>query len=271
MNWFKRQMLALSVALSNVEKNALGQGGEMLSDDINTVQRHKQGMLSDDLMQGRITQEVITLRARMYKVLEESENYGYSSGDRGNKRENKISDKIKGEPSDDYKVEMVVSNEKITSDFLSSIEDIDSKPISPIVIGRKILPKFKIEDYAKKLYIKDIGDGTKLFEFFITKYTDTYDKKTKFLIKEIEKSKHKPWSSDFLDIKEIGFITHNTLGVKNNLEFQYDVIEYNKIVDFDGNYVIKFKGVPIVDGVNILEKYSDEELDKKYANKEKRK
>jgi hypothetical protein len=268
--WFKNQMMAISVALSNVEKSALGQGGEMLTDDTNTVQRHRQGMLSDDLLQGRVTEEVITLRARIYKVLEATQSYNYATGERGYKVDLGVDKRIQGEPSDEYKVEMVVNNERITSDFLTSCDDIDAKQDVPIMIGRSITPKFKIEDYTKKLYIKNIGDDYKLLEFFINKYPDKYDKKTNFLIKDIEKAIKNPRVSDLLDINEIAFISHDTLGVLDFLEFKYDVIGFDKIVDYDGNYVIKFKCKTTVNGDNILEKYSDDELNERYKNKEKR-
>jgi hypothetical protein len=272
VSWFKNQMLALSVALSNVEKAALGQGGDMLSDDAKMVQRHRQGMLSDDLLHGKITQEVITLRARMYKVLEAAENYSYSDGERGFRKDRtKISKNIKGEPSDDYKVEMVFSNEKIPASFLEAADDVDTKPENAMVIDRSITPKFKIEDYTDKLYVKNIDEETKLLEFHINKYSDVYDKKTVFLINDIKKAIKNPRVSDLLDIDRITFITYNTLGVKNFMEFQYDVIGFHKIIEHEGNFVIKFKCKPIVNGKNIVEEFKDEELDKRYANKEKRK
>jgi len=270
-NWFKNQMLTFSIALANVEKNALGQGGETLSDDANMIQRHRQGMLSDDLMQGKITEEVITLRARMYRILEESQSYSYSDGERGYKVDKTVIDrKIKGEPSDEYKVELVVDNEKIPVDFADATEYIDLPAESPIIIGRDILPKFKLETYANKLYVKTIDGDSKLLEFHLNKYKDKYDKKTGFLINDIKKAIKNPRTSDLLDIKQVGFVSYNTIGSQDFLEYQYDDIVFDKIVEYNGCYVIKFKCKVIVDGDSVTEKYSDEELDKRYANKEKR-
>ena len=271
-NWFKKQMLLFSVALANVEKNALGQGGELLSSDTNQVQRHKQGMLSDDLMQGKITEEVITLRARMYRILEESQCYSYESGERGYKVDKTVVDrKIKGEPSDDYKVELVVNNEKISNTFFDAVEYIDLATESPIIVGRDLLPKFKIENYTDKLYIKTIDNETKLLEFHLSKYKDTYDKKTGFLLNDIKKSIKNPRSSDLLDIKQVGFVSFNTVGSKDFLEYQYDNIIFDKIIEYNGYYVIKFKCNVIINGESVTEKYANEELDGRYAKKEKRK
>lgn len=49
MSWIKNKMMMLALALSKVEKNALSQSGENLSDDVNCVREHKMGMLSYDL------------------------------------------------------------------------------------------------------------------------------------------------------------------------------------------------------------------------------
>ena len=263
-------MLILSLALSNVERNTLGQSTEKLPDLTGTVQRHKQGMLSDDLMQGKLTQEVITLRARMYKVLQESENYGYKSGKRGFVVGNTIDSRIKGEPSDDYKVEMVVNNERISASILESADNIDTKQETPIVINREITPKFKLEDYTKKLYIKSINDEYKLLEFFISLYVDPYDRKTNLLLSNIKKAINNPRTSDLLDIKEVVFISNNTLGTKNFLEYHYDVLNFDKIVEFEGNYVIKFKCKCTMNGQSTIDKYVDKDLDERYKNKVKR-
>jgi hypothetical protein len=263
-------MLILSLALSNVERNTLGQSSEKLPDLTGTIQRHKQGMLSDDLMQGKLTQEVITLRARMYKVLQESENYGYKSGQRGFIIGNIIDSRIKGEPSDDYKVEMVVDNERISASVLEAADDINTKQETPIVINREIIPKFRLEDYTKKLYIKSIDDDYKLLEFFISLYVDPYDRKTNLLLSNIKKAIANPRVSDLLDINEVVFISNNTLGSKNFLEYHYDVVNFVKITEFDGNYVIKFKCKNTMNGVSTIEQYADKDLDDRYKNKEKR-
>lgn len=263
-------MLVISLALSNVEKISLGQGGDTISNGFSTTQRQRQGMLSDDLLQGKISEEVITLRARLYKVLDASDGYSYETGDRGFKTIKKISRKIKGEPSDEYIVEMIVQNDKISKDISDSMDNIDTKPITPIMIGRSILPKFNIEDYTEKLFIKDIDGNTKLIEFFISKYINIYDKKTSFLINDITRAMEKPKTSDFLDIDEIGFITHNTAGVKDFLEYKYKVLETTKIVEFGEHYVAKFICEPIINGDSIIEKYSNEKLNEKYNNNEKK-
>lgn len=286
LKWFKRQVSYLALAMANVEKNAFGQSGDVLSDDIGTVQRHRQGTVADDLLQGRITQEVTLLRARLYKVIEavdELENAvkpilndkgeitGYDISESFKKKP--IHRTIKGDPSDDYKVSMVINNEPITASVLDSFERIGKygiKQDNSIVINRDILPKFQIEKYATRLFIRDIDSEHKLLEFYIPKYPDQFDRKTNLLISTIKKSILQPKNSDLLDIKSVGFITNNDIGVKDFLEFQYLIEKYDKIVEHDGNYIIKFIAKPMVEDNRILEKYKNDELEEKYKNKESR-
>lgn len=270
-NWFKKQAAILSLALSNLEKNTLHNTGELISDDVGTVQLHKQGMLSDDLIQGKLTEEVIQLRARIYKVLNEAEKYTYKSGERGIKVDKSIPKNIIGEPSDVLAVELVVNNTAFMSNLMSSSNNIDAKGEKTIVVTRNCIPKFKIEQYSEKLYIKKYDENKKMLEFFIPKYVDVYDRKTNMLIAEIKRGINNPKSIDLLDITEVGFISNNTIGTTNYNEFLYTIDKFYKIIEYEGWYVIKFIATPTVNGVSIVEKYRNEKLDNAYNNKEPKK
>jgi len=284
MNWFKRAIFHISIALSKVEKNALGQIGNNLSDDTNAVQRHMQGTLADDLLQGRLTEEVTLLRARLYKVIEATQELrnnikpilnengeiiNYDISVKSSKKP--LYRKIKGDPFDDYKVLMEINNRPITASVLESLERIGNYGIInefSIIINREIHPRLEIEKYTKKLLIRKISESKRLLEFYIPKYYDEYDKKTVFLISSIRKAQSAPKNSDLLDIKSVGFVTNGDAGVKDFLEFQYMITEFDKIVEYDGNYIIKFFATPMVEGENIFEKYRSHKLDEKYKNKE---
>ncbi|NIQ16661.1 MAG: hypothetical protein GTO02_20425, partial [Candidatus Dadabacteria bacterium] len=62
----------------------------------------------------------------------------------------------------------------------------------------------------------------------------------------------------------------NSSGAKDFHEYQYEILGFDKIVEYGGYYIIKFKAKVVVDGDNILEKYRQEELDKKYENRIKK-
>ena len=123
--WARKKAAMISLSLSNVEKNAFGQGGESLNSDVNQTQRHTKGQLADSLVNGEITQEVMNLRWRTYKVLRESDGYiseitGYDEDGFPIVKTYKIDKKralnnINTEPTDNYPLEIVLDNEEITT------------------------------------------------------------------------------------------------------------------------------------------------------------
>lgn len=321
-NWMKKKAAVVALALANVEKNAFSQTGEPLNNDVNQVRRHTQGQLSDSLVHGEITQEVMDLRWRTYKVLKESDSriaeiIGYD--DEGmpivktRKKDKKLGlEKIKLDSNDSYPLEIMVNNDEITlsvneslsNSLISSKEtpsvitdtfvdtitlkekeekiathgDIKSddffashKPQKPITVGRTFFPKFSIENFTKKLNIRSIDEENKLLEFYVSMYPDEYNKTSTFFLNELKKAIKNPASTNMLDIKEVGFITYKTTGAEDFLEYSYEITSFDKIVEFNGHYVIKFLAKVKTNGADILEKHRMTELDKKYKNKEKKK
>lgn len=201
---------------------------------------------------------------------------------------------IKQDESDPYELELSFNNDPITMGVsetlgISSITakawtgdtelnevshreyDAGSKTEPPIKIVRNFVPKFFIETFAKKLNVRKIDEKTRLLEFYISKYPDEYKFNTKLIIKEIQKIiAQGPLKSNFLQFDEVGFITYKTAGVKDLLGYGYKILNFDKIVEFDGNYIIKFKAEVIVDGQDLTAEYVEEGLEKKYENKEAR-
>lgn len=208
--------------------------------------------------------------------------------------------KIKLDKNDNYELEMVFFNDDITIGAYDAISgyikeydepvkgvnedneniithgEITSKEYfatnkseKPINITRENIPNFFIENFTKKINIRKINETKKLLEFYVSKYPDEYNKNAKFFIKEIEKLiKFGPRNISFLDINEIEFITNKTLGAKDFEHYLYKVLNFDKIIEHDGNYVVKFICEPIINGENILTQYVENELDEKYNKKE---
>ncbi len=307
--WLSRQIGSLMLATAKVEQNALSQEGQSLGTEASKFQRHSQGTLADDLVNGVITQEVKDLRWRMYKVLDaaskvsarvvgdlasgeyEIETYVSESTDT-------ILNKVKLDSTDDYKLEMVVDGEAITKGreeslnadvvdttlatetlidedgdehkTLGVISNKDNKHHDieyPIKIDREDIPKFYIEKFTKKLNVRIIDETHRLLEFYISKYPSEYNRNTYLLISELKKAMVNPRSTNILYIDNIGFVSYKTIGVNDFRVFEYKVIEFDKIVEFDGYFVIKFKCEVITNGEYLLEKYRETDLDNKYENK----
>lgn len=330
MSWIKKQITNIALALGNVEKNTLNQ--EHIDGGVETSkhQRLNQNSVMDALLRGEITEEVEKLRWRIYKTMSSMKNYGskvigytedgypimetFYIGD-----EEKIS-KVKLEPSDDYKLVMIVDNTNISSsvqstlnldievysdnkesennnvidneilniedsinqesnvnleiDKINTIGELKDNNVElnlPITINREHRPKFKLENYTKKLYVRKITHNEFLLEFFISKYPEQFDKKHHFFLSDIKKIIEYPNRyNSTVDINDVSFISNNTLGVPDFLEFEYSIRKFDKIVEFNEFYVVKFISEVTVDAKSIIDKFRNQELDEKYNNKEKR-
>jgi hypothetical protein len=217
--------------------------------------------------------------------------------------EKAILKKIKLDTFDDYKLEMVFLNNEITigafdaitkyfkeyNTPVKSINDNNDDVVShgeissleyfatnkaekPINITREYTPKFLIENFTKKINIRKIDNTKRLIEFYVSKYPDEYNKNSKLFIKEIEKAiKLGQRNINFLEIDEVEFVTNKTIGATDFLKYSFKILNFDKIVEFDGNYVIKFVSETLIDGENILLKYVEEELEEKYNKKEAKK
>jgi len=282
-NWVKKQIGAFMLATSKVEQNALSQDGELLSNETTKHQRHNQGTLLDDLKQGVVTVEVENLRWRMYKVLDavnkntkQFKVVGYDETDNPivetyeRKTNSQSLSSVKLSDDNPYELELLIYNDAITNSFIDSMDDIDTKQERPIIIERDFIPKFYIENYIKKLHVRNIDSNTKLIELYISKYPNEFDRKTKLLISEINRFINNQRSSNIFDIMNINFVTYKSIGCEDFNEFEYKINIFNSITEFDGYYVIKYNCDVIKEREYLLEKYRMTELDIKYDNKEKR-
>jgi len=270
----------ISLALANVEKNALSQQKVSLSEDTHQIQSIKQGQLSDALLRGEITEEVKLLRHRTYKVLEATSRIKavFSVDENGNTvykliDTTKVPSKIKGDPFDTYPIKLIVNNLEIMPGWseMESTDNVELNSYNTIQCSRKIKPKFKLEKYAKKLFVRTIDDENYLLEFYVSKYPDEDDRKTVFLLSELKKIIENTKYSDILDISNVGFITFNAIGSADFKEFVYEVNKFDKIVEYDGFYIVKFKATPIINGDNVIDKYNHEGQEELYRTKAKRK
>jgi hypothetical protein len=213
--------------------------------------------------------------------------------------------KVKIDDFDDYPLELVIDNKEIAIGSMDAVnedlkeynyderkasveadEDGDAKATigeitneayhatikgeKPVKVIRELRPKFEIERFTKKLNVRKINDKERLLEFYVSIYPDEYDKRSKLFLSELKRAMKNPRVINMLDITAVGFTTYKAIGVKDFHEYQYKITGFDKIVEFNGHYIIKFKSEVIVNGEYLLEKYRLSELDKKYENKERK-
>ena len=311
-NWLTNQIARVMFSVSNVEKNVLGQNGQTLETDVNKHQRLTQGQVADSLINGEITQEVLNLKWRTYKIIKATEGVkstitGYDEDGmpivKTTKRNQKQGlKKVKVDTFDDYKLEMVLDNSEIalsTTDSMgnenlsildSVLENYDDdgnlvsvshatinanelmateKGERPIKITRLSPPNFFIENLTKKMNVRKINKKERLLEFYISKYPDEYNRTSRLFLSAIKKVIEGNYQT-FLELDEIEFVSYKTIGVEDFLLFKYNNITFDKIVEFNGFHVIKFKCDVVINGQDILEEHKVEELDNKYKQKAKK-
>ena len=285
MNWCKKIIITIVIALNNVEKKLLSQNTETLLSNSDIVTDKKIGTLAHSLINNIMTQEVKNLRWRIYKILNETskrsakligyDEDGYPIVETINYNIKDGLNKIKQDPYDDFELELVIDNSPITIDATEAMENtitfdnyISSlKQEHPINIIRDLKPKFEIEQFTKKLHVRTINNTEKLLEFYINKYPNEFDRKTNLLISEIKKATKNPKLTNMLDIKSVEFITNKSIGALDFMRYIYNIYEFDKIVEFNGYYILKFKANVIINGENIIEKYKEAELDEKYIKR----
>lgn len=292
-NWIRRHLLALFIAFSSVGKKLNSSKEERLESGDELSQSKEQGSLSHALRNGIVNQQVQEFRARIYEVLDRAQNFSIdnepifdengeiitmvaSSKDRNVEA---IPSTVKGDPFDDYPVMLVVDNTPITlgaEEAATYIEDVEKGMSSkfkfhnenPIMVGRSFVAKDRVEQYAKRLFVRTIDGDKKLLEFYLNKYK-TENKKHNFFLNSLIKFVNRPMNNDFLKFETIDFITYNTLGSKDFRLYSFNNIVFNKVVEYDGNYILKYTADIVDNGVDILEDMK-KDLSEDYKNKTER-
>ena len=295
--FFNKIWLGLGVGLKTTEDKFFHQNGvdEDLGVTINQqVEKHS---VCADLLKGELTQEVKDLRWRTYAVEQESENYEYFSPTMA-KRKNadyhkEESSRIKYENSEDANILLVqpiiLKQIPLNDELFSAKNTVKSKDefgneYTTFKVGEKVYdkdikvkrdftPKFKIERYLNKLILKqDKTDDNKFYlDLYVTKYSNGEDITSRAFLKEIKQILDTGYKTDIVDIQEIEFISNKALNKKDMLKFVLNHLSFTKVVEYDGNYVIKYNCDIKENGSDLTDQYYSERLAKKYEKKEPRK
>lgn len=296
------------MSVSSVEKNMFSQNKNLLeNNEIKEIDKDT-GTLMHSLKNNVVTQEVMDLRWRMYKIMEATDGVnvtinGYKEDGQPiyvkTKKSLRIS-KPNLDPFDTYPIEMIATNEDVVKSVYEGLDNDSFKEINsylitgigdevtrgeitghdyftqskndkPIKIIRTITPNFYLELYTKTLKVRKIDDTKRMLEFYVSSYPDEYNRTTRLFISAIKKEiENKAMYNPILDITSVSFISEKTQGVNDNHLFVYKNLVFDKIVSHNGFYVIKFIADVVVDGEYIMEEYRREALDNKYENKEKK-
>ena len=230
-----------------------------------------------DILEQKVTQEVEELRYCSYKVANEAKKYCYiGNGKVIKKTETQLSEKHGLiEESDNLPIILIQDNGIICEDILTSLNEINQKENKKVFydfklkIKRNILPRFRIENYIKKLVLKE-SDGNYVIDLYCSKYPSQFsERKDKSFLSELKKIQNKEVrNSDILDFEELSFITNNAWGVDDWFKFSFLDFEYYDIIEFDGHYIIRMGCQSNIFMENILDKFYSKSAEEKYSKKE---
>lgn len=129
--------------------------------------------------------------------------------------------------------------------------------------------KFDIEKFVKRVVIKSV-DNPEIarIDLYVSAYASQFGKIDAILVAQLnEAMKNKAPKVDFLQFDGLSFITSRAWNSYDLCEFKYDDIRFIGIDKFDGSFVLEFTGRIIEDGYDVTEKYRKESLTKKYEMK----
>lgn len=245
--WIKKGAVSFSLATTNVEKNALSQEANSLDEGTQNVTPIGQNSLMNDLKQGHLTEQVKQFREHHYMVLKESEKFKAKWGKDGdfemlNEEEVSRRKVAKGDPYDSYPVEVSVDNREVSSGIYESVSS-----TRRVKVRRGVFPKCKIEEHTDLVTIRDIDGKNKLVEFHIS----INKPENRLAILEARHLMTNPGVRDFNNITNLNFTT--TGG--NGLHFEYKMLAFDKVVEYNGNYIVKMFAEQVGEATWIGQKY----------------
>jgi len=236
------------------EDQILRQSGTVSDGNISVVKEVEDNRVSKALLRGEVTQEVSELRYRTYLVDKESKKYKYYTPTLVLKRNKKTDINFPYNESDGLtlitsQLNDTISNEKYT-DYLNIVSDVYEESDTNVeknitsVNKRDLIehfkettehrikierekdftPRYKIEDYIKRIDVKSVDEKHAVLELYVSKYMNSEDFKSKGFIKEIEKIRDKGLRSDMIAFKGISFITNHAFGIEDSIKFEFEHI-----------------------------------------------
>ena len=293
INWLKHiknkikfLFLNLVVASKNTEEQVLtsvgvdGAGGGLtISQDV----QQGTNSLARALLKGELTEEVKQLVYRNYKVDREAKKYKYFAPTLAlKKKEGKDNKFISYDKSDGLEVITIQYNYAISEDILDAINQIEDggrgkETKYKFEIKRNFRPRFKVEEFLKKIVVKRLDETHAILDFYFSKYPERFfrtsnDKsfRSKAFIHEIERIRDEKVKSDILDMEELRFVTWHAYRQDDLMEFMFRNIWFREVSEFDGDYILRFKAQIIHDGYDLTAAYYNKTMAEKYENNEKK-
>lgn len=292
MNIFKSLLNKLKIGLALGMKAAdeeLVHSNTSIDDvDSGVHQQVTDKRVAKHLLKGEITQEVEELRYRTYLVDRESKDFDFYSPVKAVRKQKDDTRRISYENNENLYLITVQENRHIGDDVYDALENIDidkmetddngevkynlgklqKKHNYTIKLGRNeyTVPRYRLEEYTKKLVCLSMDENEEKvrLDFYVTKYPNDKDWKSKGFVREIEKIKDSQMRSDIFDFKTVAFQTSHAYRLYDGIVFKYNKVKFDSISEYDGDYVIHFYAETVENGTDFFDKFYNEKMAKKY-------
>ena len=275
----------LFVGMKSTEEAVLHKNDEVLPGNA-VIKEVESNRVSKALLKGEITQQVEELRYRTYLIDREAKEYNYIAPTLARRAQEKDDSKfVEYENSDNLEIVTIQPNDLLIENLIDRFDSIDTEDetVENINLGkfdknkkyyvkvhRKYISRFKIEEYTKRLVVRKFDDNHDILDFYVSKYPNPEDIKSKGFVREVEKIRDQRIKSDILDINRVNFVTNHAYKKVDMLEYEFDNLGFQGVFEFDGHYILRFKSRVVKDGCDLTDRYYSKTMDEKYKNNEKK-
>lgn len=270
----------LFVGMRAADSQITGGGKNDSGDGTSIEKKQEVNNLYAALLRGEVTQEVREARHEMYYAERKSKDYVYNGGGNAKKKNNLFDYEGHIENSDNHTVQIVQDNyqdqasledygvdigkvDESGSSIYETIkmEDIAKKEYT-IKIKRDFYPKFKLEEFTKKVVVKDFGEK-RILDIYVSKYPTEFDRRSRMFVNMMNEIYEGNTRLDVIDFTNLSFISRNAYGTDDLRLYSFKDFSFSDIIDFDGNYVLRFVCTPEFFGDDLIQEFYDETAAKK--------
>lgn len=265
--------------------------GEKTSSDGNAFgieQKKEVDNVYAQMLRGEVTEEVKELRYEMYQADRKSHEYAYTGG--GHASKINIFGFDGGAMNDDgLEIELVQENDVIpisltdygiVSNGTQVMYD-DTKDNDPdrlhdgntrIQIKYDYNPRFKIENFAKKIVVKKVADPEKRkIDLYFWSQPNQFERISRLFTNYISGVYNMTEKPSEFDFSTISFVSYRAYGTDASKLYAYGNPKYCGISLFDGSYVVSFMVDVIDNGSDMLDdvyhKATAEKIERNEARK----
>jgi len=290
MKWYKKFVLDSRLLFHSLfhgmkaADEVISQNASYGTGDTEINQLKKGGTVFDDMLRGEVTDQVEEERDRYYRVLRESDKYRVNVAgmfdENGDYSNTEVKTTVSLKTANDFaklpplymengeKLRLIQPNTMISKTWDNiNINDIETSYDSMITIEYgDFTPRFRLDKHVTKIVVKETNNGVARFDLYVSMYPGQFNKVDALFVSEMNRLREEQkLNGDVTEIKRLHFVTDKACyGEEILTEFEYGDITFLGVEVFDGSFVLKYVGKPIIDGVNVSEKFKTESLTKKY-------